>query len=115
MTQPEPSAEVIEAAKREFLRYFIMGYDVEGMSMDALAFEAARAALNAAEAVVERENGCPCTLVEPCSRHCTCATPILSGGCARCARYGSLEQRMSAARRLAALELPSAWTRASYV
>lgn len=42
--------------------------------------------------------GCPCELVEPCSPSCTCANGMLSGGCSRCARYGSLEQRTEAAK-----------------
>jgi len=36
---------------------------------------------------------CACTLTEPCSPNCTCANPILSGGCLRCASYGSPEQQ----------------------
>jgi hypothetical protein len=47
--------------------------------------------------------GCPCTLVEPCSDQCTCADPAMSGGCQRCAKYGSQEQRIAAATRLASL------------
>lgn len=51
----------------------------------------------------EREaNGCPCLLVEPCSQGCTCANPVMSGGCMRCARYGSMGQRLEAAKRLSA-------------
>lgn len=38
-------------------------------------------------------NGCPCLYVEPCNSQCTCAMPMMSYGCRRCARYGSLEQR----------------------
>lgn len=45
----------------------------------------------------DERSGCPCLIVEPCSRNCTCATPVLSGGCRRCARYGSAEQRKAAA------------------
>lgn len=47
-------------------------------------------------------DGCPCTLVEPCMPNCTCANSAMSAGCRRCAKYGSLEQRMSVAKRLAA-------------
>lgn len=44
--------------------------------------------------------GCPCTFpeLEPCSSSCTCREPSLSGGCQRCARYGSYEQRLNKAR-----------------
>jgi hypothetical protein len=45
--------------------------------------------------------GCPCTLIEPCSRNCTCANGHMSGGCRRCAKYGSHEQRLAKARKLA--------------
>lgn len=47
-----------------------------------------------------KKTGCPCTLVEACMRSCTCAHPMLSGGCRRCALYGSLEQQINAAKRL---------------
>lgn len=50
-----------------------------------------------------RDGGCPCLLVEPCSRQCTCANPGMSGGCRRCCAYGSLEQRTAKARRLVKL------------
>lgn len=46
-------------------------------------------------------NGCPCRLVTPCSINCSCADPLQSGGCERCAAYGSMEQRRSTAERLA--------------
>jgi len=45
--------------------------------------------------------GCPCTLIEPCRPSCTCGYRGLSGGCDRCASYGSKEQRLAAATRLA--------------
>lgn len=48
----------------------------------------------------DKSNGCPCVLVEPCSKMCTCASPVLSGGCRRCARYGSVAQRVGAAQQL---------------
>lgn len=53
------------------------------------------------KATPEPVGGCPCLYVEPCFPSCTCATPVLSGGCDRCCRYGSLEQRKAAAKRLA--------------
>ncbi len=45
---------------------------------------------------------CPCTLVEPCKKSCTCAHPHLSGGCERCASYGDAERRRATAARIAA-------------
>lgn len=50
---------------------------------------------------------CPCEFpeIEPCTKQCTCRTPHYSGGCSRCATYGSYEQQLSAARRLAGIEL----------
>ncbi len=44
---------------------------------------------------------CPCTLVGPCEPHCTCADPLKSGGCRRCASYGSAEQRLGMAQWIA--------------
>ncbi len=46
---------------------------------------------------------CPCKYkeVKPCSPHCTCRKPIMSGGCARCCGYGSYSQRMGKAVALA--------------
>ncbi len=52
----------------------------------------------------EAQNGCPCTIVEPCRSSCTCANPLMSGGCDRCARYGNEEQRIAAATRLVRLD-----------
>lgn len=45
-------------------------------------------------------DGCPCLLVTPCSDSCSCAHPMLSGGCRRCCKHGSLEQRTEMARHL---------------
>lgn len=36
---------------------------------------------------------CPCTRATPCKSLCSCAHPEASGGCERCCRYGSEEQR----------------------
>lgn len=47
--------------------------------------------------------GCPCLYVTSCCESCTCANPLLSGGCLRCCRYGSLEQRKATAQRLAGM------------
>lgn len=55
-------------------------------------------------ALIREADGCPCLLVEPCSYACSCAKSTMSGGCMRCAKYGSMEQRLNAASRLAALE-----------
>lgn len=44
---------------------------------------------------------CACTLADPCRDSCSCAEPLLSGGCDRCATYGSAAQRQAAAERLA--------------
>ena len=86
---------------------------------DGLWFEAATAAegylqqeLRKLHAAVESTpeppvegalDGCPCTIIEPCRRSCTCALGGMSGGCDRCARYGSEEQRRGQAERLAAI------------
>lgn len=69
----------------------------------ALVRDAERVSLESSLALKER-SGCPCTLVAPCSPRCTCADPESSGGCQRCALYGSPEQRQAAAERLVGLE-----------
>lgn len=46
---------------------------------------------------------CPCKLVEPCSSSCSCASPVMSGGCMCCASYGSQEQKLAAAARIRSL------------
>lgn len=46
-------------------------------------------------------SGCPCLYTTPCQDMCTCAGPLYSAGCRRCATYGSLEQRTGMAVRLA--------------
>lgn len=48
-----------------------------------------------------KSGGCPCEYVEPCKYSCTCASPVMSGGCDRCCKYGSKDQKMSQAKRLA--------------
>lgn len=53
-------------------------------------------------AITQPEDGCPCALVTPpCNEECTCANQFRSGGCSRCARYGSFEQRITQARAIA--------------
>ena len=47
---------------------------------------------------------CPCTYITPCNSQCSCANPILSGGCSRCCMHGSESQRKSSAERLAVIE-----------
>jgi hypothetical protein len=44
---------------------------------------------------------CPCTLTTPCCVQCSCADGYQSGGCRRCATYGSAEQRLAAAQSIA--------------
>lgn len=44
---------------------------------------------------------CVCELAEPCMSQCTCANGVMSGGCLRCATYGSAEQREASAKRIA--------------
>jgi hypothetical protein len=41
---------------------------------------------------------CPCEFGNPCSLTCTCAHPVLSGGCRRCCKYGSKEQQENMAK-----------------
>ena len=51
--------------------------------------------------LAEQRYGCPCLYVDPCSPACSCAHRGMSGGCERCCRYGSQEQRQAQAKRLA--------------
>jgi hypothetical protein len=97
---PEPTAEerAVERAYDEFIR--LGGLDD---SEQPTVFRLVVARAHAAARQAEREaGGCPCLVIAPCSETCTCATPILSGGCLRCARYGSLEQRRAHAEWIAA-------------
>lgn len=45
---------------------------------------------------------CACELARPCQEMCSCAEPFMSGGCQRCATYGSQEQQLLAAEAIAA-------------
>lgn len=49
---------------------------------------------------VYKNKSCPCMWLEPCKPTCTCANPMMSGGCDRCASYGSIDQRVKAAERI---------------
>ncbi len=49
----------------------------------------------------EIHSDCPCKYTTPCNSSCTCANHGLSGGCYRCARYGSKEQKKQMAEHLA--------------
>ena len=51
--------------------------------------------------MMKGSNGCPCLVIEPCHKQCTCNWGGYSYGCHRCASYGSKEQRISAANRIA--------------
>ena len=53
------------------------------------------------DAVIVYDDGCPCKHTTPCSDSCTCADGMRSGGCRRCASYGSDEQRKQNAEHLA--------------
>lgn len=47
---------------------------------------------------IEKERtGCPCTWTEPCGYACSCARPVMSGGCLCCCSHGSDEQRAAKA------------------
>jgi hypothetical protein len=50
-----------------------------------------------------RPRRCPCEFleVEPCRPECSCRLPLMSGGCDRCATYGSYEQQVAAAKDIA--------------
>lgn len=52
--------------------------------------------------------GCLCTLTKPCKDSCSCASSVQSGGCHRCYRYGSEDQRKKAAETIASVEKEAA-------
>lgn len=56
------------------------------------------------EALKQESRGCPCTLTKPCMDVCSCANMAHSGGCLRCCRYGSEEQRKARAEIIADAE-----------
>lgn len=47
------------------------------------------------------EKACPCLHTKPCKQDCSCANPVMSGGCNRCCSYGSKEQQEEKAEWLA--------------
>lgn len=51
----------------------------------------------------QQHYGCPCLHTTPCRDTCTCVNPVMSGGCSRCAAYGSDEQQKSAAEKIASI------------
>lgn len=46
---------------------------------------------------------CPCQFTTPCKPRCTCINPVSSVGCSRCCTYGSAEQQVARAEKLAKL------------
>jgi hypothetical protein len=63
--------------------------------------EDAEALCEIAVAAARTRDGCPCLVIGACSHACSCVHPFMSGGCQRCAKYGSGEQREAAARYIA--------------
>lgn len=55
---------------------------------------------------------CPCEFpeVESCRPECSCRSSVMSGGCDRCATYGSYEQQVEAAKSIA-MKLDEAYRR----
>jgi hypothetical protein len=86
------AADASDSANEQLIRY-------RGWINEAIA---STPAASPTRDVSAPTTGCPCTLIAPCSPNCTCASPVLSGGCRRCARYGSLDQRTEAALAIAA-------------
>lgn len=63
------------------------------------------------DAASQEAKSCPCEFGKPCGPNCTCSNPHLSGGCTRCCKYGSDEQRAKAAARIIASERRKSPTR----
>lgn len=55
------------------------------------------------DAVRKVSGACPCLHITPCDPDCTCVNPYMSRGCNRCCTYGSPEQQVEAAKRLAGI------------
>lgn len=54
---------------------------------------------------LENRKRCPCEFpeVNACDDNCSCRNKVMSGGCQRCASYGSYEQQLAAAKGLVTL------------
>lgn len=100
-------------AKELYMRAVKAAAEIDGDLFSAKTFAqcltAARTAWLAARLaeLVESVRGegpasCPCLYGDPCSQHCSCAYPFMSGGCERCCAYGIAEQRAEHARELIA-------------
>ena len=76
--------------------------DLLGAENTALR-EALRKA-NAESSMNDATCACSIPAVEPCNKRCTCRWPHYSGGCTRCASYGSAEQREGMAKAIVARE-----------
>ena len=66
------------------------------------------AAVPAEGSAPQDRKSCPCQFLPPCKPSCTCANPILSGGCQRCCKYGSHDQQRRAAEAMVAREVAHA-------
>ena len=73
----------------------------------ALPYDAASLVAQLADALaaVEERRGCPCLYTSPCDPACTCIVAGSSRGCARCASYGSPEQRRGMAEAIVSIEV----------
>lgn len=111
--KPEVVRPVQGAPSEEAITRAVMAHEAFGVALsDSGLREKVKQTIEAYLTIDARSSsgrdGCPCLIVEPCSNRCTCRWPHHSGGCRRCATYGSDEQRLAAATRLASLSSPPA-------
>jgi hypothetical protein len=80
---------------------FFVPQDDSRVTFQALKEDIAAAIFAAEQRSRKETSTCPCNLIEPCSYACSCAEPYMSGGCVRCAGYGSEKQRLAQAHHIA--------------
>lgn len=82
--------------------YYLVGKPKDDAKVVIIESDRAQVRAAALQSFIEHSklpmaDGCPCLLVGPCEPSCTCVDATKSGGCRRCARYGSTEQRLGMA------------------
>lgn len=94
--KPELRIAELEAELLEMRRLLnLKSLDIKEMQVH---FDRLRSELQDTKDSKEAASGCPCTILRyACRDSCSCALPVRSGGCDRCAKHGSREQRLKAA------------------
>jgi len=69
--------------------------------IESLERRLAQATRDALALEEQSRSGCPCLYTTPCHKQCSCVRPWMSGGCARCCRYGNEDYQKAQAERIA--------------